>query len=520
MSGLLDRLPVEIVLAILEHVPKNSLLGLSLTCCLLNYLSTLVLLEHCGIRDPTNCTFDLYATEGQADALSALQAGLHIQWMKFLRCNLWPPGYYPQWDWPPAKLIHRLHCLMLRLISFDEVVLSFNMWGMIAPHDTYLISGVIILQNLLNTVITKPSFFGQSYLFNPLDSGSSITQGLWRFIHHNDSPDWQYRRNINKGNRPFLACSPAALQQMALSRMEIDALSLFIPPCSSWTFTMLKQSRITSLMVNLMWSTSTYAQAECSLIFSQLAEALQASLKSFLVESSTITSFPLVLTMETISAPADLIFYMFSRSLIVPRLKTIFLTFQIKKYGGLFDITTTATSIAQLRESVRPNVKLLVLFHFDRVPPLEGSKGEFSRFTTLSLNGLTALLDSPNTFQVILGVLTLFSKLKELHIQLKTSYQAIPTPINLKTWMVEAILDQSPNVTSISCNGTAQRMTPCQSTMPPTPINLTTWMVKVALVRSLNITFIFPTEVLHPDFVLSPALTFGVQGVSLALNSK
>jgi hypothetical protein len=155
MNGLLDRLPVEIVLAILEHVPKNSLLGLSLTCCLLNYLSMLVLLEHCGIRDPTNCTFDLYATEGQADALSALQAGLHIQWMKFLQCNLRPPGYYPQWDWPPAKLIHRLHHLMLRLISFDEVVLSFNMRGMIAPHDTYLISGVIILQNLLNTVITK-----------------------------------------------------------------------------------------------------------------------------------------------------------------------------------------------------------------------------------------------------------------------------------------------------------------------------------------------------------------------------
>ena len=298
--------------------------------------------------------------------------------------------------------------------------------------------------------------------------------------------------------------------------MEIDALSLFTPPCSNWTFTVLKQSRITSLTVNLTWPTSKYTQAERSLIFSRLAESLQASLKFLFLkrvthlldalgfiaqlpllellgvlpwtwqasvdESWTITSFPLVLSMETISAPADLVFYMFSRSLIVPRLRTIFLAFQIKKIEGLFDITTTATSIARLRESVGPNVKLLVLFHFVGVPSIEESlcdgvqpicpiwEQEFSRFTTLSLNGPTALLDSPNTFRVILGVLTLFSKLEELRIELKTSYQAVPSFINLETWMVEAILDRSPNVTSISCNGTAQIITPRQSTLERVPI--------------------------------------------------
>ena len=525
MTGVLD-LPVEIILAILDHVSKNSLLCLSLTCRSLNYPSTSALLERCGIRDPTNCTFDLYATlEGQADALSALQTGLHIQRMKFLRCNLHPSTCCPQWGWPAAKLVRRLRRLMLGLTSIDEVVLSFNIRGMMAPRDMDLKSGVIILQNLLNTVITKCKifrimsagpFFGESYIFNPLDSGSSITQGLQRFIHHNDSPDRQYKRNVSTGTRPFLTCPPAALQQIALSRMEIDALSLFTPPCSNWTFTVLKQSRITSLTLNLTWPTSGYAQAERSLIFSRLAEALQASLKSLflkgithpldalgfiaqlpllrifrvlpwawkasLSESSTITSFPLVLNMETISAPADLVFYMFSRSLIVLKLKAIFLTFQIKKDEGSFDITTTGTSIARLRESVGPNVKLLMLFHFDGVPPLEESlcdgvqpicpiwEQEFSRFTTLTLNGVTALLDSPNTFRVILGVLTLFPKLKELCIELKTSYEAVPRLINLKTWMVEAILDRSPNVTSISCNGTSQRITPRQSTSEWVPI--------------------------------------------------
>jgi len=517
MNGLLD-LPVEIILAILGNVPENSLLGLSLTCRSLNYLSTSALLELRGI-DPTNCTFDLNAKESQDDVLSALQAGLHIQRMTFLRCNLQTSWHYPQWDWPADQLIRRLHRLMLRLTSIDEVVLSFKMTGltgMIAPHRMYLNSGVIVLQNLLNTVITKCKilrimnagpFFGNSYIFSPQDSGSSIIQGLRRLVHRNDSPDCQYRRNVSEATRPFLTCSPAALQQIALSSMEIDALSLFTPPCSSWTFTVLKQSRITSLTLNLTWSTSIiYTQAERSLIFSRLAEALQASLKSLflkgvthlldalgflarlpllqtfgvlpwtwkisLFESSSITSFPLVLTMKTISAPADLVFYMFSRSLIVPRLRTIFLIFQIKKNGGLFDITTTATSIARLRKSVGPNVKLLVLFHFDGVSPVEESlcdgiqpicpiwEQEFSRFTTLSLNGLTALLDSPDTFRVILGVLTLFPKLKELRIELKTRYKAIVTPINLKTWMVEAILDRSPNVTSISCNGTSQRITP------------------------------------------------------------
>ena len=525
MTGVLD-LPVEIILAILDHVSKNSLLCLSLTCRSLNYPSTSALLERCGIRDPTNCTFDLYATlEGQADALSALQTGLHIQRMKFLRCNLHPSTCSPQWGWPAAKLVRRLRRLMLGLTSIDEVVLSFNIRGMMAPRDMDLESGVIILQNLLNAVITKCKifrimnagpFFGEIYIFNQLDSGSSVTQGLRRSDHRNDSPDWQYMRNVSKGTRPLLTCPPAALEQIALNKMEIDALSLFTPPCSNWTFTVLKQSRITSLTVNLTWPTSKYTQAERSLIFSRLAESLQASLKFLFLkrvthlldalgfiaqlpllelfgvlpwtwqasvdESWTITSFPLVLSMETISAPADLVFYMFSRSLIVPRLRTIFLAFQIKKIEGLFDITITATSIARLRESVGPNVKLLVLFHFVGVPSIEESlcdgvqpicpiwEQEFSRFTTLSLNGPTALLDSPNTFRVILGVLTLFSKLEELRIELKTSYQAVPSFINLETWMVEAILDRSPNVTSISCNGTAQIITPRQSTLERVPI--------------------------------------------------
>jgi len=314
--------------------------------------------------------------------------------------------------------------------------------------------------------------------------------------------------------------------------MEIDALSLFTPPCSSWTFTVLKQSLIRSLTLNLTWPTPYYTQAERSLIFSRPAEALQVSLKFLFLkgithlldalafmaklplletfgvlpgtwkasidESSTITSFPLVLSMETISA---LVFYMFFRSLIVLRLRTIFLAFQIKKIGGLFDITTTATSIARLHDSVGPNVKLHVSILLDGVPSLEESlcngvqltcpiwEQGFSRFTTSSLNGLTALLDS--------GVITLFSELKELRIELEASYEAVPSPINLKTWMVEAILDRSPNVTSISCNGSAQRITYRKSTsewdptmsfranlnkrMPPTPIILRTWMVKVFL---------------------------------------
>ena len=532
MNGLLN-LPVEIILAILDRIPKKSLLHLSLTCHSLNNLSTSALFERCGIQDPTKCTFDLYlTTEGEVDALSALQASLHIQQMKFLRCNFHLLGSYSR-EWPFTKLARRLHRLMLRLTSIDEVVFSFDMYTRRITgirdikdlHEIFLRSGVIVLQNLLNTVITKCKifrimsagpFFGESYIFNPLDSGSSITQGLQRFVHRDDSPDWQYTRNVSTGTRPFLTCPPAALQQIALSKVEIDALSLFTPPCSNWTFTVLKQSRITSLTLNLTWPTSRYMEAERSLIFSRLAESLQASLKFLFLkgvthlldalgfiaqlpllelfgvlpwmwkasidESSTITSFPLVLNMETISAPADLVFYMFSRSLIVPRLRTISLAFQIKKIGELFDVTTTATSIAQLRGSVGPNVKLLVLFHFVGVPSFEESlcdgvqpicpiwEQEFSRFTTLSLNGPIALLDSPNTFRVILGVLTLFSKLEELYIELKTSYQAAPTPTNLKTWMVEAILDRSPNVTSISCNKTAQRMTPCQCTSEWVPI--------------------------------------------------
>jgi hypothetical protein len=172
---------------------------------------------------------------------------------------------------------------------------------------------------------------------------------------------------------------------------------------------------------------------------------------------------PIVLNMKKISAPAELLFFMFSRPLTVPRLRTILLAFDIN-IEGMFDITTTATSIARLRDSVRPTVDLCPIINMHSVPPSMESlcngippicpiwQQEFSKFTTLRLGGQMALLDSPNTFRIILGLLTLFSGLEELHIRLTPSTEVDPTPIDLEPWMMKAILNRSPNITSISFN--------------------------------------------------------------------
>ena len=518
MVGLLD-LPVEIIQAILVCLPANSLLNLFRTCHSLNYLFTSAILEHHGIRDPsTNCTFALDTTRSplKADALSALLAGLHIKRMIFLRCNLktsWYWGGYRggQWNWPASQCLPRLHRLIQRLTSIDEVVLSFNMDRDIVLSDAYLKSGIDILQNLLNLIITKSckslriinpgSFFGKSYIYNQPDSGSSITQGLRRFVHCNDLPDWQYTRNGSRGTRLFLTCSPAALQKVALTRMEIDALSLFTPPCSNWTFTMLKQSQIETLTLNLIWPKLGYTPAERSLIFSRLAVAVQASVRSLCIvdvthiletlgfiaqlplldtlnfniwtwkaglsDEFTTTSFPIILNMKTMTAPAEMLFFMFSRPLTAPRLREIFLAFYINK-EGMFDITTTATSIARLRHAVGPNVDLFPMIHMDSVPPSMESlcngiqpicpiwEHEFSKFTTVCLAGEMTLLDSPNKFRIILGLLTLFSGIEQLHIRLRPSPKVDPSPIHLKPWMVKAILNRSPNITSILFNRVAQ----------------------------------------------------------------
>jgi hypothetical protein len=143
------------------------------------------------------------------------------------------------------------------------------------------------------------------------------------------------------------------------------------------------------------------------------------------------------------------------------------LTFDVNK-EGVFDITTTATSLARFRDSVGPNVGLFPVIYVDSVPPSMESlcsgvqptcpiwEQEFTKFTTLCLGGQMTLLDGPNTFRIILGLLTLFSGIEELHIRLSPSPKVDPTPIHLMPWMVKAILNQSPNITSIFLNEVAQ----------------------------------------------------------------
>ena len=516
MVGLLD-LPVEIIQAILACLPSDSLLHLFPTCRSLNYLSTSTLLEHYGIRDPTNCTFYLDNTcswvRSETDPLSALLAGLHIKQIKFLRCNLNTCWYMNQWGWPASRPLRRLHRLIQRLTSIDEVVLTFNMGSMLSPgpyNDVSLKSGIDILQNLLNTIIKKSckalriisprSFFGESYKFNQTESGSSITRGLRRFLHRN-WPDWQYKRDDSEGTRLFLTCSPAALRKVALTRMEINAMSLFTPPCSNWTFTMLKQSRIETLTLGLTWPRLGYTPAERSLILSRLVVAVQASVRSLCVvgvthifetlgfiaqlplldtldfefwtwkaglsDKFTTTSFPIVLNMKIMRAPAELLFFMFSRPLTVPRLRKIYLTFSINE-EEMFDITTTAIFFARLRDSVGPNVDLFPMIYIDSIPSsmeylCNGIQPicpiweqEFSKFTNVYLDGKMTLLDSPNAFRIILGLLTLFPGIKELHIRLRPSPKVDPTPMYLKPWTVKAILNRSPNITSIFFNDVAQ----------------------------------------------------------------
>lgn len=158
MIGLLDT-PVEIIQEIVVCLPADSLLDLFAICHLLNYLSTSALLEHHGIRDPTRCTFDLdnYTTGAplRADALCTLTAGLHIKHMKFLQCNLTICGYNGQWMWLPSEHLLRLQRLIQRLTWIDEVILTFNMETETDLDDADLKSGIDILQNLLNTIITK-----------------------------------------------------------------------------------------------------------------------------------------------------------------------------------------------------------------------------------------------------------------------------------------------------------------------------------------------------------------------------
>lgn len=247
---------------------------------------------------------------------------------------------------------------------------------------------------------------------------------------------------------------------------------------------MLQQSRVEALTLNLAWPNPFYTLVERSLILSRIFEALgfiaQLPLldkldfnlwtwKAGFSDGIASTSFPMVLNMKIMTAPAELLFFIFSRPLTVPRLREIYLAFYISE-EGMFDITTTATSIARLRDSVGPMVDILPAVFMDSVPPPMESlcdgiqpicpiwEQEFSKFTAVMLVGQITLLDSPNTFRIILGVLTLFSGISGLLIKLRPSPKVDPTPIHLEPWMVRAILNRSPNITSIVFNKVAQRI--------------------------------------------------------------
>ncbi|EDR11606.1 uncharacterized protein LACBIDRAFT_324286 [Laccaria bicolor S238N-H82] len=280
-------------------------------------------------------------------------------------------------------------------------------------------------------------------------------------------------------------------------------MSFFTPPCSNWTFIMLKQSQIETLTLSLNWRHLGYTPAERSHILSRLVVAAQASVRTLTVldithlletlgfaaqlplldalnfisrrkwkaGSSDTTSIPIVLNMKTIFARAEMLFFMFSRPppLTVPRLEKIFVAFYTKD-KGMFNITATATSIARLRDSVGPNVDLLPTIEMDsglrsmeslcngNQPICPIWEQEFSKFPTLSLTGKMTILDSPDTFRIILELLRLFSGIEDLHIRLRPSPEVDPTPIHLKPWMVKAISNQSPNITFIYFNEVAQHI--------------------------------------------------------------
>ena len=531
--GLLD-LPTELILSILREVPNPTLQDCTRVSHLFNRLAVSVLLEKEGIRDPAQlCRLRLYTNPKRntdINPLSALLASTTLQRFKHLTVQLSRTQHWPSALTDGVRTLRQLHRLLMKLSSIDDFSLTLNILGTRPLDDAELKRSAAVLQDLLNAAVEKSCQglkianiglpFSRCYAFSE-SSGKDNPSGLLKTLRKRlkrrsisdavkdnnnamDSDAGRYER-VGGRERVFFSCSPAALQNTKVRRLTIGTADMLFPPCSNWTFPMMKHSPITTFTLTLNWKgplEKKVSEAEFSLTFARLVDSLPEISGLYLIDASVptilsalpwINQFGLLINLQFfirsgskiderltksldsfsldlpdlhwLYGPHEIITFIFSHPVKLPRLRSVCLSFSYKTVGCPLDVLSIAEILGSLRRRVQQSHPLVTFFveiefdsNFFGIHPslINGIRPELTEWEEelATLSRLTIVVPGPSMmterfYPRILGCLTLFPGLTRLGLQTAPRLVELYPPLVIKRWILDGIKRRCPTLVDI-----------------------------------------------------------------------
>ncbi|KAF8953247.1 hypothetical protein BDZ97DRAFT_1929860 [Flammula alnicola] len=266
-----ENLPIELQLAIFDHSDNPTLLNIGKTCHSLNRFVIPTFLKRLGITQPEDLSVIWPLLSRHSDQLSGLTVDFSTVTIKHFVCIL---DHRQRESLTPitssVKNIHRVRQLVTRLDSIGSAcILFYPIKGVWSLRSAVVEEFLTALFGLLEAIVLKscmslqihhrPLTVDPPYRFQllagstevELDSSPTKRRYVIRLRDHVlQGHDWRYRQMYTYNEIP--SPSPHLWLHSKLTTLDLHSDLLLLPPFSSWTFAIMKQSPITSLSLFLL----------------------------------------------------------------------------------------------------------------------------------------------------------------------------------------------------------------------------------------------------------------------------
>jgi len=279
----LSDLPTEIILIILNQLPTSTLFNVGELCSRLNFLAMPLYLERIGIPKPSELCLIKSRHNRHKNQLSGLILNFGLAHIDRLVCNV--DNKRDQDLFVDIRClmqdIQRIHQFVSRLSSIGSAcIVSHYLGEKWSLRSEVVRNFIATFLGLLETLIQKsckslqvihshPIAIETGYSFQLVDDlpvvrtpfVESIKQHVSSLRHrHRLSTDrvedpelhgdgWRYRQAIV--HEPISPLSSGNTHQSILTNFDIASDLLLLPPFSTWTFSTLRKSPITTLTLSL-----------------------------------------------------------------------------------------------------------------------------------------------------------------------------------------------------------------------------------------------------------------------------
>ncbi|KAF9481145.1 hypothetical protein BDN70DRAFT_876767 [Pholiota conissans] len=272
-----DALPLELLWAIFDFANANTILNIAKTCRRFNTIAVPIFYQKLNKVPPKESVTIRPIHNDHGDLLSGLTIDFSIHSLKHFLCILnnkqmnSPDGHEDYRKLSPIeglrRSIQRVNQLISRLDYVGTIcIIFFPIGGFWSLRSSVVVDFVTAFFELLNTIAlkpcgalrilhphpltTKPVYKFQ--LFKDTDLENILIKSLTKMKLRDNELEgngWKYKEMFKYSAVPALPCSLTT--RIKLTTLELNSDFLLLPPFSSWTFTMMKQSYITSLSIYL-----------------------------------------------------------------------------------------------------------------------------------------------------------------------------------------------------------------------------------------------------------------------------